>query len=122
MVRTKQTARKSTGGKAPRKQLATIAARHSVPALEVQIDRRQSEQRQADMIDFVSRSKPGDDLTHPFPWPVSDLPQIEDQDERWSELPMARPKQNQVFFIRCQCSMINQYVRHSDHKCFVPLL
>lgn len=27
MVRTKQTARKSTGGKAPRKQLATKAAR-----------------------------------------------------------------------------------------------
>ena len=29
MVRTKQTARKSTGGKAPRKQLATKAARKS---------------------------------------------------------------------------------------------
>ncbi|KAI3686680.1 hypothetical protein L1987_80363 [Smallanthus sonchifolius] len=31
MARTKQTARKSTGGKAPRKQLATIAARKSAP-------------------------------------------------------------------------------------------
>ena len=30
--RTKQTARKSTGGKAPRKQLATKAARKSAPA------------------------------------------------------------------------------------------
>lgn len=29
--RTKQTARKATGGKAPRKQLATIAARASAP-------------------------------------------------------------------------------------------
>ena len=29
---TKQTARKSTGGKAPRKQLATKAARKSAPA------------------------------------------------------------------------------------------
>lgn len=32
MARTKQTARKSTGGKAPRKQLATKAARMSQPA------------------------------------------------------------------------------------------
>ena len=32
MARTKQTARKSTGGKAPRKQLATKAARRSAPA------------------------------------------------------------------------------------------
>lgn len=32
MARTKQTARKSTGGKAPRKQLATKAARASRPA------------------------------------------------------------------------------------------
>ncbi|RHY47748.1 hypothetical protein DYB38_010297, partial [Aphanomyces astaci] len=32
MARTKQTARKSTGGKAPRKQLATKAARKSMPA------------------------------------------------------------------------------------------
>jgi len=31
MARTKQTSRKSTGGKAPRKQLATKAARKSVP-------------------------------------------------------------------------------------------
>ena len=31
MARTKQTARKSTGGKAPRKQLAAKAARKSVP-------------------------------------------------------------------------------------------
>ena len=30
MARTKQTARKSTGGKAPRKQLATQAARKTV--------------------------------------------------------------------------------------------
>ena len=43
MARTKQTARKSTGGKAPRKQLATKAARKSAPAvtelqyLEVQL-------------------------------------------------------------------------------------
>ena len=33
MARTKQTARKSTGGKAPRKQLANKAARKSAPAL-----------------------------------------------------------------------------------------
>ena len=33
MARTKQTARKSTGGKAPRKQLAVKAARKSAPAL-----------------------------------------------------------------------------------------
>jgi histone H3 len=32
MVRTKQTARKSTGGKAPRKQLASKAARKSAPS------------------------------------------------------------------------------------------
>ena len=32
MARTKQTARKSTGGKAPRKQLSTRAARKSAPA------------------------------------------------------------------------------------------
>lgn len=32
MARTKQTARKSTGGKAPRKQLATKAARKGAPA------------------------------------------------------------------------------------------
>eukprot|EP00667_Euglena_gracilis_P024114 EG_transcript_27533 len=32
MARTKQTARKSTGGKAPRKQLATKAARKAQPA------------------------------------------------------------------------------------------
>jgi histone H3 len=32
MARTKQTARKSTGGKAPRKQLATKASGKSVPA------------------------------------------------------------------------------------------
>lgn len=31
MARTKQTARKSTGGKAPRKQLATKAARGPAP-------------------------------------------------------------------------------------------
>ena len=31
MARTKQTARKSTGGKAPRKQLATKAARRNSP-------------------------------------------------------------------------------------------
>ena len=35
MARTKQTARKSTGGKAPRKQLATKAARKSVAATGV---------------------------------------------------------------------------------------
>lgn len=33
MARTKQTARKSTGGKAPRKQLAVKAARRSAPAV-----------------------------------------------------------------------------------------
>ena len=33
MARTKQTARKSTGGKAPRKQLAVKAARKSAPAV-----------------------------------------------------------------------------------------
>ena len=32
MARTKQTARKSTGGKAPRKQLATVAARKTAPS------------------------------------------------------------------------------------------
>ncbi|KAK1921717.1 putative DNA binding protein [Papiliotrema laurentii] len=35
MARTKQTARKSTGGKAPRKQLATKAARKSAPSAAV---------------------------------------------------------------------------------------
>ena len=34
MARTKQTARKSTGGKAPRKQLASSAARKAAPATE----------------------------------------------------------------------------------------
>ena len=34
MARTKQTARKSTGGKAPRKQLASKAARKATPATE----------------------------------------------------------------------------------------
>uniref|UniRef100_A0A8C0IB21 Histone H3 n=1 Tax=Bubo bubo TaxID=30461 RepID=A0A8C0IB21_BUBBB len=33
MARTKQTARKSTGGKAPRKQLATKETRKSTPAM-----------------------------------------------------------------------------------------
>jgi histone H3 len=33
MARTKQTARRSTGGKAPRKQLATKAARKSAPGI-----------------------------------------------------------------------------------------
>merc|ERR1712060_501839 len=37
MARTKQTARKSTGGKAPRKQLATKAARKSAPTLGASI-------------------------------------------------------------------------------------
>ena len=36
MARTKQTARKSTGGKAPRKQLATEAARRSQEAPQIQ--------------------------------------------------------------------------------------
>ena len=36
MARTKQTARKSTGGKAPRKQLASKAARKATPAVEGQ--------------------------------------------------------------------------------------
>lgn len=35
MARTKQTARKNTGGKAPRQQLATKAARKSAPAVKV---------------------------------------------------------------------------------------
>ncbi|KAK0538908.1 histone H3.1 [Tilletia horrida] len=33
MARTKQTAAKSTGGKAPRKQIAAVAARRSAPAV-----------------------------------------------------------------------------------------
>jgi len=33
MARTKQTARKSTGGKAPRKQLVTVAARKQRPKI-----------------------------------------------------------------------------------------
>ena len=37
MARTKQTARKSTGGKAPRKQLATKAARKSAPSKETSL-------------------------------------------------------------------------------------
>jgi len=37
MARTKQTARKPTGGKAPRKQLATKAAHKSAPATELLI-------------------------------------------------------------------------------------
>jgi len=40
MARTKQTARKSTGGKAPRKALATKAARKSAPALGTQHKKR----------------------------------------------------------------------------------
>jgi len=42
MARTKQTARKTTGGKAPRKQLATKAARKSAPMAEgaVKVNRR----------------------------------------------------------------------------------
>ena len=36
MARTKQTARKSTGGKAPRKQLAAKASRKAMPAAEGQ--------------------------------------------------------------------------------------
>ncbi|KAI5432219.1 hypothetical protein KIW84_036100, partial [Lathyrus oleraceus] len=41
MARTKQTARKSTGGKAPRKQLATKAARKSAPATGGKAPRKQ---------------------------------------------------------------------------------
>uniref|UniRef100_A0A803LPT0 Histone H3 n=1 Tax=Chenopodium quinoa TaxID=63459 RepID=A0A803LPT0_CHEQI len=37
MARTKQTTRKSTGGKAPRKQLATKAAHHGVKSTELLI-------------------------------------------------------------------------------------
>ena len=37
MARTKQTARKCTGGKAPRKQLATKAARKSLPTAGVKV-------------------------------------------------------------------------------------
>jgi len=37
MARTKQTARKSTGGKAPRKQLATKAARKSAPSVSLSL-------------------------------------------------------------------------------------
>jgi histone H3 len=40
MARTKQTARKSTGGKAPRKQLATKAARKSAPTMGASIKRK----------------------------------------------------------------------------------
>jgi len=40
MARTKQTARKSTGGKAPRKQLATKAARKSAPATGACVKKR----------------------------------------------------------------------------------
>ena len=42
MARTKQTARKTTGGKAPRKQLATKAARKSAPMAEgaIKVNRR----------------------------------------------------------------------------------
>nr|CAH7734923.1 unnamed protein product [Callosobruchus chinensis] len=39
MARTKQTARKSTGGKAPRKQLATKAARKSAPSTKLPFQR-----------------------------------------------------------------------------------
>ena len=35
MARTKQTARKSTGGKAPRKQLATKAARKTAQTVSI---------------------------------------------------------------------------------------
>ena len=38
MARTKQTARKSTGGKAPRKQLATKATRKSTPSTTGGVD------------------------------------------------------------------------------------
>ena len=46
MARTKQTARKSTGGKAPRKQLATKAARKSAPS-------------QGGVVKTVRRFRPG---------------------------------------------------------------
>ena len=41
MARTKQTARKSTGGKAPRKQLAKKATRKSAPSADGVIDAKQ---------------------------------------------------------------------------------
>jgi hypothetical protein len=40
MARTKQTARKSTGGKAPRKNLKTMAARKSAPRVRQQTSKR----------------------------------------------------------------------------------
>lgn len=40
MARTKQHAKKSTGGKAPRKQLATMAARQTAPGLQNRKPRR----------------------------------------------------------------------------------
>lgn len=40
MARTKQTARKSTGGKAPRKQLATKAARKTAPMADSEAAKR----------------------------------------------------------------------------------
>lgn len=47
MARTKQTARKSTGGKAPRKQLATKAARKSAPATGALWRRRETRESES---------------------------------------------------------------------------
>lgn len=81
MARIKQTVRMSTGGGTPRKQLAN-------PVREMGINRRRSKEKRDDLDQFLKRRKPGDALTHPFPWPPSDLPQADHRDQRWHLLRM----------------------------------
>ena len=57
MARVKQTARKSTGGKIPRKQLATKAARKSAPATDVARSRIATVQELWHSVRFVSTRK-----------------------------------------------------------------
>lgn len=76
MARTKQTARKSTGGKAPNKHLAAQAARNSAPATggikrhipdgddsgDTMVEDAKRQQRLADLFGDVSDSEDDDDL------------------------------------------------------------
>lgn len=59
MARTKQTARKSTGGKAPRKQLATKAARKSIASIgrNKQLRRNQLDQLRKQKRDLIIDEK-----------------------------------------------------------------
>jgi len=60
MARTKQTARKSTGGKAPRKQLASKAARKSAPAyVPLPSDKDQANRSRSGGVKKPHRYRPG---------------------------------------------------------------